>query len=364
MPQIYAIGKDNIPFHTLIFPGQLIASGRGYHLPDQIAATEYLNWIGGDSFSKSRGVGLYCDDALEVMDAELWRFYLLYNRPEGRDVNFSWEELAKAINGVFISNVLNLINRVLSFIQDRYEQVVPDVEIDSEVTDRIGKAVASYEDAIRQASLSRALREACSLAVFGNEYFQRKAPWAGKDDVAVASAFHLVKAMTIMLSPFVPSYAARVLEIMGVGAASWEEIDSVYGGSTIGSSRVLVERIDVEKIRAEVESLHQERVSFDDFSRLDMQVGKIVSVEGVPDADRLYRLKIDVGSRSLTSVAGLKWRYSAEDLIGRHVVVVVNLEPTVIRGVKSEAMLLAAGRGKKISLLAPDHDVVPGSPIG
>jgi len=362
--QIYAIGKDNIPFHTLIFPGQLIASGRGYHLPDQIAATEYLNWIGGDSFSKTRGVGLYCDDALEVMDADLWRFYLLYNRPEGRDVNFSWEELAKAINGVFISNVSNLINRVVSFIQDRYDHTVPDSEIDSEVSDRVASAVGSYEDAMAGASLSHALREACSLAVFGNEYFQPKAPWATKDDMAVASAFHLVKAMAILLSPFVPRYAAEVLEIMGVEDASWGEIDSVAKGATIASSRVLVERIDVEEIQAKVESLHQERVSFEDFSRLDIQVGKVVSAENIPGADRLYKLQIDVGARTLTSVAGIRARYSREDLIGRRVVVVVNLEPTVIRGVKSEAMLLAAGKGKKVSLLAPDGDVAPGSPIG
>jgi len=362
--QIYAIGKDNIPFHTLIFPGQLIASGRGYHLPDQIAATEYLNWIGGDSFSKSRGVGLYCDDALEVMDAELWRFYLIYNRPEGRDVNFSWEELAKAVNGVFISNIANLVNRVLSFIQDRYEHIVPATEIDGEVTDRLAKTLASYERAMEGASLSHALREVCSLAVFGNEYFQRKKPWATKDNVAVASAFHLVKAMAILLSPIVPRYAAQVLEIMGVGKASWEETSLVSSGATIGPARVIVERIDVDRIKAKVESLAQERVSFDDFTRLDMQVGKIVSVEDVSGADRLYKLRIDVGKRTLTIVAGIRNHYSPEDLIGHQVVVLVNLEPTVIRGVKSEGMLLVAGKGKGISLLAPDRDVPPGSSIG
>jgi len=362
--QIYTIGKDNIPFHTLIFPGQLIASERGYHLPDQIAATEYLNWIGGDSFSKSRGVGLYCDDALEVMDAELWRFYLIYNRPEGRDVNFSWEELAKAVNGVFISNVANLINRVLSFVQDRYDHTVPDTEIDSEVNERITGAVVSYEEAMGRASLSRALREVCSLAVYGNEYFQRKAPWATEDAAAVGSAFHLVKAMAVMLSPFVPHYVAKVLEIMGVKDPSWEEIGSVRRGAAIGSSRVLVDRIDVDEIRLQVESMAQERVSFDEFSRLDIRVGKVVSVEEIAGTDRLYRLQIDVGKRTLTSVAGIRARYSSGDLLGRQVVVVVNLEPTKIRGIKSEAMLLAAGKGKRVSLLTPDRDVPPGSAIG
>jgi len=362
--QIYAIGKDNIPFHTLIFPGQLIASGRGYHLPDQIAATEYLNWIGGDSFSKSRGVGLYCDDALEVMDAQLWRFYLIYNRPEGRDVNFSWEELAKAVNGVFISNVANLINRVLSFIQDRHEHVVPATDIDSEVAERLAKTVVAYEEAMERGSLSHALREACSLAVFGNEYFQRKEPWATGDDVAVASSFHLVKAMALLLSPFVPNYAAQVLDIMGVRNARWEEINFVAKGATIGSSRVLVERIDINRIKDKVESLAQERVSFDDFTRLDMQVGKVLSAENIPGADRLYKLQIDVGRRTLTIVAGIRKQYPPEALIDHRVVVLVNLEPTVIRGVKSEGMLLVAGKGRGISLLVPDRDVPLGSPVG
>jgi len=173
-----------------------------------------------------------------------------------------------------------------------------------------------------------------------------------------------VKAIVILLSPFVPRYASRVLEIMGVGEARWEEIDSVARGATIGSSRVLVERIDVGKIEREVEELHQERVSFDDFSRLDLRVGRVLSASPVPGADRLYQLQIDVGTRTLTIVAGIRKHYSVEDMIGHQVVVLVNLEPTVIRGVKSEGMLLVAGRGKGISLLAPDRNIAPGSPIG
>lgn len=247
--QIYTIGKDNIPFHTLIFPGQLIASGQGYHLPDQIAATEYLNWIGGESFSKSRGVGLYCDDALEVMDAELWRFYLLYNRPEGRDVNFSWEELEKAVNGVLISNVANLINRVLSFIQTRYAGVVPATERDSEVAKRVESAVSAYEKAVEAGSLSQPLRTVCDLAVFGNEYFQRKRPWKMVDDVAVASAFHLVKGMAILVFPFLPRFSSSVLAVMGISRPCWEAIEEADAGRRLSDERVLLERIDVNEIR-------------------------------------------------------------------------------------------------------------------
>ncbi|HCP31935.1 TPA: methionine--tRNA ligase [Candidatus Acetothermia bacterium] len=247
--QIYTIGKDNIPFHTLIFPGQLIASGRGYHLPDQIAATEYLNWIGGQSFSKSRGVGLYCDDALKVIDAELWRFYLLYNRPEGRDVNFSWEELGKAVNGVLISNIANLINRVLSFIQTRYAGVVPTDEADSEVKERLENTISDYERAMEAGFLSQALRAVCLLAVAGNEYFQRKEPWETKDKGAVAGAFHLVKGIVILLFPFLPKFSSSVLAVMGIDGASWKELEKSDAGRRLTNERVLIERIDVEKIK-------------------------------------------------------------------------------------------------------------------
>jgi len=251
--QIYTIGKDNIPFHTLIFPGQLIASGQGYHLPDQIAATEFLNWIGGESFSKSRGVGLYCDDALGVMDAELWRFYLLYNRPEGRDVNFSWEELGKAVNGVLISNVANLINRVLSFIQTRYDGVVPSAEPDPELKKQLANTLESYENAMNGGSLSQALRAICTLAVFGNEYFQRKKPWETKDAMAVANAFRMVKAMAILLFPFLPSFSASVLSVMGIADPRWEAIEAADAGRRLTDERVLLERIDVDAISARVE---------------------------------------------------------------------------------------------------------------
>ncbi len=363
--QIYTIGKDNIPFHTLIFPGQLIASGQGYHLPDQIAATEYLNWTGGQSFSKSRGIGLYCDDALEVLDPEYWRFYLLYNRPEGRDVNFSFEELDKSINGVFISNVANLINRVLSFVQTRYDRIVPDEPLDPEIAARLEQAKEAYARAFEEGSLSRALREAASLAVFGNEYFQRKAPWATGDAAAVGSAFHLVKGMAVMLYPFVPKFAAQVLQAMGIEQANWEEIDSPDGGREIAARRVLLDRIEIAQVKSQIESVGkgEDKVPFEEFERLDLRIGEIRAAVPIPGTDRLYRLTIDVGGELRTSVAGLRRDYPQDALIGKKVAVVANLAPVTVKGVKSECMLLAA-KGDIISLLSPDRDVPPGVRIG
>ena len=365
--QIYTIGKDNIPFHSLIFPGQLIASGRGYHLPDQIAATEYLNWIGGDSFSKTRGVGLYCDEALRVMDAELWRFYLLYNRPESRDVNFSWEELEKAVNGILISNVSNLINRVLSFVQTHEGGVVPNVPADVEVNERLEKATAAYEKAVQAGFLGAALRSACDLAVFGNEYFQRKRPWAAKDPSAVASAAHLVKGMAVLLLPYVPKFAAAVLRVLRVDSPTWGDLARPVGGTKVSADRVLIERIDVEAIRAEVTAkpagAADAAVPFADFSKLDFRVGVIREAEPVAGASRLYRLRVDLGTETRTCVAGIRESYKPEELLGKSVVVVTNLEKRTIRGIESEAMLLAA-QGSTLALIGPERPVEPGTPVG
>jgi methionyl-tRNA synthetase len=368
--QIYTLGKDNIAFHTLIFPGQLIASGQGYHLPDQIAATEYLNWIGGESFSKSRGVGLYGDDALEVMDGELWRFYLLYNRPEGRDTNFSWEELEKAINGVLISNVANLMNRVLSFTQTQFDRVVPNVDPDPEVVDRLREGIAAYVEAFDEALLSQALRAVCDLAVFGNEYFQRKKPWETSDAVAVAGALHLVKGMAVLLLPFTPDFAGRILAVMGIEDPSWDDVESGLRGRTLGSERVLLERIEVDEMREWVEGTKEaegspearEAIPFGDFERLDLRVGVIRSAADVEGADRLLRLSVDLGDETRDCVAGIKGSYTAEELVGRAIVVVANLEPRTIRGLRSECMLLAA-EGEELSLLVPDRPVEPGTPV-
>lgn len=368
--QIYTHGKDNIAFHTLVFPGQLIASNQGYHLPDQIAATEYLNWIGGESFSKSRGVGLYCDEALRLMDAELWRFYLLYNRPEGRDVNFSWEELEKAVNGVLISNIANLINRVLSFVQTKFDAIVPEGVLDEEVATALDACISSYELAMEAGSIAQALRAVCDLAGFGNEYFQRKKPWATQDPVTVASAVHFVKAMAVVLLPYMPKFASSVLHILGIEGGTWADVKSDIGGVNLTEDRAILERIDIQQIREATESKRDsganpdgetiDVVSFEDFDRLDLRVARVLAVDEIPGADKLYQLVVDLGSERRTCVAGIKQHFSADDLVGRSVVVLANLEPVVIRGVRSECMVLAA-KGESLSLLEPNPAAEPGS---
>jgi methionyl-tRNA synthetase len=308
------------------------------------------------------------------MDAELWRFYLLYNRPETRDVDFSWEELEKAVNGILISNVANLINRVVAFVQSRSGGVVPAAAADDEVAARIAAAVAAYETAVDGGFLGQALRAACDLAVFGNAYVQRKKAWSTNDAVAVAGGVEIAKALALLFLPFVPQFAGRVLHVLGFGEPRWSDLATPVGGRRLRDERILLSRIDVDEIRSKIETAaagrtaatpaaEGEAVSYEDFQRLDLRVGVVRDVAPVEGAGKLWRLSVDLGTETRTCVAGLRGSYEADELVGKSVVVVANLAPRTIRGVRSEVMILAT-QGKKAVVVSPDLPVDPGSAVG
>jgi methionyl-tRNA synthetase len=373
--QVYTLAKDNIPFHTLLFPGQLLASGQGYHLPDQISAGEYLNWIGGKSFSKSKGVGIFADDATELMDPVFWRFYLIFQRPEKKDVEFSWSELDKAVNNIFIDNVSNFINRVTSFTHSRFDGRIPEGRVEDEIDERIERTVSEVESIVESGGLSGALREICDLANFGNGYFQDRKPWETEDKAVILSSLKVAKAISIMLEPFVPSFSEEVYEIFSLDRPGWDDIYRNPSGK-LTKPRPLLEKQDIEDLKSQYEEkvanktkktegkpdMSKEAISFDDFNALDMRVGRIVKVDEMPSADRLYKIQVDVGYDELQTISGLKKHYEPGDLEGKQVIVLTNLEPATIHGEKSECMLLAA-EGEELALLGPDKDIEPGAEV-
>ena len=369
--QIYTHAKDNIPFHTLLFPGQLIASQTGYHLPDQISASEYLNWIGGKSFSKSKGIGIYADEAIELLDPVYWRFYLLYSRPEKRDIDFSWKELDKAVNNIFIDNVSNFINRVCSFVYSKYEGHIPEVDLEKEVISKLEETKKDVENSFQQGYLSDPLREICDLANYGNRYFQENKPWKNDKPKVIRSSLQLVKGISIMLEPFVPSFSKEVYKILKINSPEWNAIEEKISGN-IGKSRALLEKVDIYDLREKynqkkekstgVEKMEKEKISFDQFKKLDIRLGKIDKAELVEGANKLYKLSIDLGTENLTTISGLKEDYKLEELEGKNVVALVNLEKAKIHGQTSECMLLAAV-GDEVSLLESDKELPPGTKI-
>lgn len=362
--QVYTQGKDNIPFHTVILPALLLASGRPFHLPDQISATEYLSWEGGEQFSKTRRIGVFADEALRLLPPVYWRFYLFYNRPETKDVEFSWVEFDKAVNAVLVDNIANFVHRVLSYVWTRYGGVVPERPTEGEVRERILAAKEEAWSAVQAGQLAPALRAAVRLAEFGNRFFQQRAPWQTGDDEAVASAAHLVKALAILLEPFIPMFSREVHGLLGGSGPRLAEVDQGVGGARLtGQPRPLLAHVDIADLKRRYALMKEEGlISLEEFQRVDLRVARIVHAEDVPGAEKLLKLVLDVGDRQVQVVAGIRKHYKPEELRGRLVAVVTNLKPAVIRGVRSEGMILAASDGT-LALVGPDREVEPGTRI-
>ena len=247
---VYTQGKDNIPFHTVFFPAQLLAAGDGYHLPDQISATEYLNWIGGAQFSKTRGVGLYSEEALELLDSTYWRFFLFSNRPEQRDIDFSWEGLDKAINGILANNIANLIHRVASLAVRSYDGIVQAGGVAEEIERAVRETKEKYEAEIEAGQLASPLRRVSDLAVIGNEYVQREKPWESSKPDVIASAYHLVKALAILLEPFVPSFSAKAYKGLQLTKPKLDDVVVIIENEIkLEQPERLLEKVDVEEIK-------------------------------------------------------------------------------------------------------------------
>lgn len=361
---IYTQGKDNIPFHTIILPGLLLATGRPFHLPDQISATEYLNWEGGEQFSKTRRIGVFADEALSLLPPVYWRFYLFYNRPETKDAEFSWAELDKAVNAVFVDNIGNFVHRVLSFVWNKYGGRVPDRPTVEAVRAKIRNVTEEVWAAVVRGQLASALRAVAGLADFANGFFQSRAPWATGDEEAVSSAVHLVKALAILLDPFVPMFSREVYSILGIKAAKLADLEEGCSGLQLATRpQPLLAHVDVEDLKRRYAVLKEEGlISLEEFRRIDLRVGRVVHAEEVPGADKLLKLLLDLGDRRIQVVAGIRRHYKPEELQGKLVAVVANLKPAVIRGIRSEGMILAATDGK-LALIGPDREVEPGTTI-
>ncbi len=247
---VYTQGKDNIPFHTIFFPAQLLATGDPYHLPDQIAATEYLNWIGGAQFSKTRRVGIWGDEALELLPAVCWRFYLFSFRPETRDIDFSWEDLDNAVNGVLVNNIANLIHRVATLTRRRYDGKVPGVPVAPEIQRAIEETVRDYQQTIEGGALAPALRRVGDLAVVGNEYVQREKPWESSKPEAIASAYALVRALSVLLEPFVPSFSQRAYRVLALESPTLEDVLRFEPRErALGEPEPLLQKVDIEAVQ-------------------------------------------------------------------------------------------------------------------
>ena len=388
------IGKDNIPFHTVIFPCSLLGSGEKWTMLHHMSSSEYLNYEAG-KFSKSKGIGVFGNDAMETgIPADVWRFYMYYNRPESSDYLFTWDDFREKGNGELIGNLSNLVNRTLTFVHRYYDGRL--AEPGGEVNEPLWQQVSAMEEKVtgllEWANLRDALRTVFALSSLGNKTFQDGEPWKRRHEDPegtlrlLTDLVYLIRDLAILVKPYIPETADRIAGFLGMSELTWSDLGRLSGISRVGRPEILFAQIneeDVERFRAAFSGSQSERAAEaaagaaagaaaspeERFSReVRLVAARITGVEPHPKADRLYIEHIDDGSgEERQIVSGLVGHYEPGDLLGKTVIVVDNLKPAKLRGVVSQGMLLAASEKseegeERVDVLFLD-DVEPGTPV-
>jgi len=392
------IGKDNIVFHTLIFPAMLMAWNDGgkpkYILPDAVPANEFLNFE-GKKFSKSRNWGIDVKDFLEVFPADALRYALALNLPESRDSDFYWKDFQARVNNELADTLGNFVNRTLQFIQRYYDGKVPTLgeprDLDKWALTQIEEAPKKVGALFEEFKFRDGVVEAMSLARAANKYFNDSEPWRTRKENPVRCATtinicaQLTRALAILMSPVIPFSAEKIWQMLKLdGSASGSRWDTVAttripDGKEIGELKILFGKIEDSVIEEEIGKTAsgetsgepvakapmapiKPQVSIDDFRKIDLRVAKIVTCEKVQKSEKLLRIEVEVGDEKRQIIAGISKHYKPEDLVGKNVIIVANLAPAKLMGLESNGMLLAASTDDgKLAILTTVSDMNSGS---
>ncbi len=359
----YFLGKDNIPFHTIIWPAMLMAHGE-LNLPYNVVANEYLRFS-GEKFSKSRGIGVWMPELLEAFHPDMIRFYGTINMPESRDSDFTWEDFVQKVNEELIDKFANFVHRALIFAYRNFGEIPARGEVDEldrEAIKLIMRTLKSMREHMEKVELKKAFKDWMELARFGNVYFDRKAPWAlCKEDrekcgTAINISLQIVQALAVLGAPFLPFTSEKIWKFLG-------NEDSVFDHDWNYAIKNLPAGRKLQKPEVLFQKIKREEERYEKWEQIDLRVAEVESVEDHPNADKLYVLRINLGQEKRTLIAGLKRFYRKEELLGKKLIVVCNLEPANFRGVKSEGMLLAGEDENTVAFLTPQGDAEPGARV-
>jgi len=380
------IGKDNIPFHTVIFPSTLLASGEKWTKLHHMSSSEYLNYESG-KFSKSKGIGVFGTDCRDTgIPADVWRFYIYYNRPENSDYQFTWADFQEKVNGELIGNFANLVNRTLSFLNRFYDGKIPESPMDYDIWNAVKEKEQNITKKLDRAELRGAFREIFALCDLGNKAFQAGEPWRTRKDTPEAAAkllktlTFLVRDLAILVKPYLPATSRRLSEWFGLESDEWSILGSEEGPDKIAQSEILFEKLEDDRIadlrdrfsgsqaerkaaEAEANTPDTPKTPEESFTTLDLRAARITGVEQHPNADKLYVITLDDGNdEPRTICSGLVNDYKPEELDGKTIVLAYNLKPAKLRGIKSHGMLLAAEDNEK-NLEVLMSDAQPGERV-
>ncbi|HHE32810.1 MAG TPA: methionine--tRNA ligase, partial [Chlorobaculum parvum] len=404
------IGKDNVVFHTLMFPAILMAWNEGrsegrYELADNVPASEFMNFE-GRKFSKSRNYAVYLGEFLERFPADTLRYSIAMNYPENKDTDFSWSDFQNRTNGELADTLGNFIKRSIDFTNARFGGEVP-CDIDLEAWDSLGidwlASFGKLEAAFDGFHFREAATQAMEIARFANRFLTESEPWkvikvdpeaAGR---TMAVSLNLCHTLALLFWPIVPETADRIWNMLGFegsiddlvepGNPVWRkalEPGLKKGHKLLGSSEILFSKIEDKDLEPELKKIDallaeaerreageqpepmsfKPEITFDDFQKVDLRVAKVIECEPVKKANKLLKLKLQVGSEERQVLSGIAQHYKPEELVGKNVVLVANLADRTMRGELSQGMILAVeGADGILFLLEPQGEGINGNSV-
>ncbi|MCI9074895.1 MAG: methionine--tRNA ligase [Dorea sp.] len=378
---LHLIGKDIIRFHTIYWPIFLMALGEP--LPKQIFGHPWL--LQGDGkMSKSKGNVLYADELVDFFGVDAVRYFVLHEMPFDNDGVISWELMVERLNSDLANTLGNLVNRTISMTNKYFGGTVTDKgaagEVDADLKAVVGKTPELVEKKMDELRVADAITEIFTLFKRCNKYIDETMPWAlAKDEAAkdrletvLYNLIESIKSGAEQLAPFMPETSEKILAQLG-------------DGKVTEKPEILFQRLDINEVMKKVEELHppveekpaeekeekpvidietKPEITFDDFGKMQFQVGEIIACEAVAKSKKLLCSKVKVGSQVKQIVSGIKKYYSAEEMVGKKVMVLVNLKPAKLAGVLSEGMLLCAEDAEgNLALMTPEKEMPAGAEI-
>lgn len=382
---VHFIGKDNIVFHCIIFPSMLKAHG-DYILPKNVPAFEFLN-LENDKISTSRNWAVWAHEYVEDFPGQqdVLRYALLSSAPETKDNNFTWKDFQTKNNSELVGIFGNFINRVAVLIHKYYDGVVPHGDATTPELKEINKTAKEIAAYLENYEFRNSLTALMNLSRFGNQFLQTEEPWKTIKDQPEKAAHSLfvgaqiAVALAQLCEPFMPFSSEKLLKMFNVQKSDWSVVESnsvlIEAGHQINAASLLFSKIEDDVIEAQIQKLEKtkennkktnpnaqpmkEQINFDDFAKIDLRTATILEAEKVEKADKLLKFKVDTGVDIRTVVSGVAESFSPEELIGKQVMILLNLAPRKIRGIESQGMfLLTTKPDGKLSFVTPDDSNV------
>ena len=383
---VHFIGKDNIVFHTIIFPMMLMEHG-DYILPENVPANEFMN-LEGEKISTSRNWAVWLHEYLNDfpnMQDEL-RYCLITNLPENKDSDFSWKDFQQKNNNELVAILGNYINRVFVLCDKFFDKKVPkplDDNVDNEIFSELDELKGKVELSIKNFKFREAMSYVIDVSRLGNKYLTDTEPWKifEENPERVKGIIHnsvqIVANISILCEPFIPFTSKKIRKLLNISDINWSNTSSsiVNAGHEISGKAHIFSKIEDKAIEDQIKKLklndendkimpQKNIIEFDDFTKVDLRVGTVIEAENIPKSDKLLKLKVDTGLDQRTILSGISKYYSPDEIINKKVMVLINLKPRKMMGFESEGMLLLADDGDgNLSLMQPDSDISDGAVV-